>query len=173
MMNSFQIVCNALAGMTSEQLQEVRQRCTVLLQGGALKAQAIATPVSGPENEADRALILLCDFAQARGIEMSTFAMLKQSRGYAAFCKHAEAVHRYWRDVSTNKLELDKLTAFGIKALHKYTIEFGWTVDTRTLMRNYYRIPSIIDQKFPGYRQAGMLGLLLLPKAKHGTELTR
>lgn len=153
----FDILKNALPGLTSAELQELKGRIQLLSAGKT----ASAAPVSGPADAAEETLMRLADYCQRRNIEMSSYTVLRKTQVYSSFRGHALLVREFWRDVTTNKNELLACTDYSMRLLERYMTKRGWIVDARTMMRNFFRVPSIVAFEFPGYKQAGTLRLVI------------
>ena len=76
----------------------------------------------------------------------------KLDGGLAEFFRHA--MHR-------NKLKRHALILLSIKLLYKNLVEMNVPVSSRMMMNHIHRIPSVLDDAFPGYARSGMLGIVI------------
>jgi len=115
-------------------------------------------------------LSVLCDFFEAQGLEKYNPSMLRRSHGYAAFKDKVEPLVVFFiRGMGSTPLTRAGLLAFfrlGITLLHRNMHEMNVSVSIRTVMNHTHRIPSVIEQSFPGYARNGLLGLIIRRKEK-------
>lgn len=162
----FDNICAALVSLTPDQLREIKARCVMLLSGAPTAANEV------PSDIAEQALGMLTSWARARGFDQSSYVMLRKLPEYPTFAYKAKIVMGELINSCNNRAELTSMARAGFQLLYDDCCERG-PCTVRTLMRQFHRLPSVIDAGFPGYRQIGLLRLLISGKmeSKQGREI--
>lgn len=168
-MDSFTILVNALPKLTPDQLKELKARATMLLGS----PPSSAAPVSGPANMADHVLSLVVEYMQGKGIDGSGLAALRAANAYPHFKSSVDAAIKWFAPYFATRVELDAMLSLAIRLMHHDIKGRGWPVNSRTIMRSFHELPSIVEYHFPRYREMGILRLLIsgIMSTKTGREL--
>lgn len=140
----------SLVGLLSpEELATVAKR---------LGAKSATVPVG---TDVELVLDAICSTLQHMGVEYTQPSQLRTAQGYAAFAGKVSALMLYVRRGAPTRNQQRALLGLGITYLYDNLCEMGLPVSARLVMAHAHRLPSVINAAFPGYAQAGLLGMLV------------
>lgn len=151
----------ATKGLTTQELQELKAHCSVLLQlgpGSADRAVAIS--------EAPEELVYLAEHGRDRGgIPVATTDMMNGAH-YDAFKAKLPRVRAFISQVGS-KTAQRALFKLGLVLIERSIRIVGGAPTYVTLMQNIHRMPGLINREFPGYASNGFLKLIIRKEDYH------
>lgn len=105
----------------------------------------------------------IADITRRNGNDMTPPHRLRKTPNYKEFKqKHDEGLSEFLRDaVKRNRVKLRALVWLSVKLLYRHLVEMGVPVSARMMMNHIHRIPSVLDDAFPGYARSGLLGIVI------------
>ena len=116
---------------------------------------------SSESNEANDVLSLICDVLQSMGVEYPVLSVLQRNAGFKAFKEKLPGLFRYLQKSGLNKNEQRAVLRVGILLLYENLMQMGLPISAARVMQHTHRIPSILENQFPGYASAGLLRMLV------------
>ena len=161
--SAFDQVKRLILGLSPAELQEVRSRCALIMQGGAATAPTASAAKASTPADADTDLILevISDFLREQGIEYAGVQKLKGMANFRAFAEKVPESMKYFRSASRNRTKQRALIRMGCRLLFQDMNRMSISPSVRTLMNHWHRVPAVINRSFPGYAHSGLLGLLV------------
>jgi len=148
-----------LPSLSIDELHQVRQTCAKLFSASGIKIiEHLPVP-----NDSDIEIMLqgLSEFMRSKSLEFQPAPMLKSVVQYKPFVGKIPSVMIFLKKATTNRVELKALIHIAFDLLHQDLVAMGLPVSSRTLMQHVHRIPPVINNAFPGYAQAGLLGMIV------------
>jgi hypothetical protein len=146
-------VCQKLHQLSGPELEQVRQRITMLRHVGPSQPQQA-------DGEALLLLDVIVEFLASRGLELNKVAMLRRVSQYQVFADKAGDVFRFMRGVES-RTQQRAFLVLAIGLLYDDLADMGIAVSARTMMSHVHRIPAVVNRSFPFYAEAGMLGKIV------------
>lgn len=159
MSNAFQNAKNATTGLTIEELKDLRKYIAGLIALGPGKADAAGTILTA-SNHDDWVLMGITDYMRSKQLDPSGVAQLTAGKHYQTYKKKLPAFH-VWIARAGTKTQQRALLRVGAELLHENLEAMGFPVSSRTMIANIHRLPSVINQQFPGYAQAGLFTMII------------
>ena len=160
-----QQIVNLLPHLTKEDLLQVHKAVGALM---SLNGHAIPTK-DEVVSSIDPMLVATSKVLQSRGLEFSSPYMLSRSNAYNKFrVEHAPAISKFFEAQGLSHTEQALLLDMGIRLLIDRLQARGMSVSGRTILWYMYQLPSTIDQAFPGYAEARLLGKIIQKEKSNG-----
>jgi len=147
---------DATKGLTTEELQSLRNHIAALIAMGPSSADTILTASSHD----DWVLMGICDYMRSNQIDLAGVQQLTSGRHYDTFKGKLPSLHKFLAN-GGNKNVQRALLRLGIGLLHHDIVQMGLAVSSRLMMAHIHRIPGVINRAFPGYAQAGLLHMII------------
>ena len=117
----------------------------------------------------------LCSTLSGLGVQFTSPAALRKSDGYKLKVRE---VNYYLEPSKLTKMEKRKVVMIGFKLLHDNLSEImGVPISAQLILRNFHRLPNVLELSYPGYARNGYLKQLAKAKIVHhphmAAELTR
>jgi hypothetical protein len=156
-------------GLSKAELDDVVSYAKML--GGV---GGVAMPSGLAEVKADSETEMLLDIivrvAQSRGAEFTGVPALKKSQHYAPFRrKIAEfGLVEYFKHTvaKNNRIRLQAFMWLAVELLYDSLVAMSIPVSSRAMMNHVHRIPSVVNNAFPGYAASGMLHMVIRSKER-------
>lgn len=147
--------------MTEKHHKELIQSINALRQ---LSGKSSIHAESAPEVKVnDWTLIEIAELLTARGIEQTTpFMLRKRCPSITAYNEKVAGLMTYLDSVP--KVQQRALFRMGVVLLCNNLAEMGTPISGMSLMNHIHRIPSLINQAFPGYARFGLLSKIIRAK---------
>jgi hypothetical protein len=153
---SLQKVLPFLPKLNADELAELQGRISYLSQNAPASSSKAQQPVDA---DTDMILETLVRALSSMGVEFSSVAMLRSAQQYAAFKQKAPHVLAFLRHACpNNRVQQIAVLTIGIKLLYANLERMGLQASSRYVMAHIHRVPSILNEAFPGYARAGVLG---------------
>lgn len=107
----------------------------------------------------DWSLDAIVDVFVSHGVEFPSRTMLIRSNSYSGYKAKLTQVMRFLDGF--DRAEKRALFTIGIKLLYENLAQLGIPVTAGTILGHVHRVPGVINKAFPGYAEAGMLGLVI------------
>lgn len=107
----------------------------------------------------DETLVLSCICEQLGHVaaEYVSKEALRSHRGIAAFREKIPGLMRYLAATSESRTEQRAILRMGIELLYEQLTEMNVPASARLVMAHIHRVPSVLNNAFPGYARAGLL----------------
>lgn len=142
----------ALGRLSRNQLEQVRKRCTFLLQ--------YQTREQVPVEQEDWLLLGILSELRYRGLDKGSF-QLKNHSSHASFNSQSEKVRELLLEAAPGLTPVERrvLGQVAAAALAKY---ISWTdVNRDNMLRYVSHVPEAVDVAFPGYMESRLLHLVV------------
>ncbi len=123
----------------------------------AAKALGGSNGAAIQENSSDEALSCIVELTKSQGLEFRTAEALKRSTSYRSFCDKCVALQDYLSKACERKAMRYAILKIGLGLLIEDCRRMDLAVSAVLLMRHIHRVPSLIDQAYPGYYVTGLL----------------
>lgn len=145
----------ATRGLNTNELQQLRNHISVLLQLGPASADRAVAISEAPEE-----LVYLAEHGRDRGgIPVATTDMMNGAH-YDAFKQKLPRVRAFISQVGS-KTAQRALFKLGLVLLERSMRAQGVAPTYVSLMQQLHRVPGLINREFPGYAANGMLKLII------------
>lgn len=162
----FQEIIKALPALERGEVERVRAACTAILH---------LTPDAGDVTEKDKVVQVQGDdelwvihgirsVLQSLGVEYPGMGLLQRAPEYSSFKEKIPGLMEYLRKAHPQRRCQFIILRLGIKLLLDNLRQLGLAISARALLRHIHRLPSVLNAAFPGYAEAGMLGMLIKQK---------
>lgn len=159
MNTALQQIVNLLPHLPKGDLLQVHKAVGALM---SLNGHASMPTKDEVVSSIDPMLIVISKVMQSRGLEFSSPYMLSRSNAYNKFrVEHAPAITKFLEAQRLSHLEQALLLDMGVRLLIDRLQSRGMSVSGRAILWNMHQLPSTIDQAFPGYAEAGLLGKII------------
>ena len=103
------------------------------------------------------------------------YRVFQGKQDFGPFRKKAVQISKYIKKAFQPKstVEFDFCCKLCFRLLGQWLQDIGVPLGYRTLVNNSDRVPSLIDQAFPGYISAGILNRVIQANLHHGRARTR
>ena len=151
----------AIRELSNEELRSLRSELSALI------ALSKNTPEPPPDNRVEDVATLVNGELRALGFEGLPTERLR------GFCKHynqtCAALWSFARSAMpySQRIEHLALLRLGVRMLVKNIDALGIPVTHAVVMRQLGRLPAVVNAGFPGYAQAGLLGLVVRDRTHH------
>jgi hypothetical protein len=165
--SAFKTVKTLLPRLSPSQLAEVRRHIDGL-------AQFVKIPQSDePEAEVidDEPFVLevIAKTLTDMGVECSSRHSLWRGDGSKEFKAKCPELMRWLRRVVRTRTEQRAVLKMGVTLLYENMVKAGFPASARTVRNHIHRVPSVINQAFPGYAKNGMLALIVRKRDANGS----
>ena len=149
-------VLEQLSSLTSDQLREVASRASLLLS-------AQTPSVAKQTGDEELVFSVVSDLFKDRGLSEAPFRVIaKQSY----FPKYRESVASLGKYIDRfikpkTRVERRKVVLILVRMLIRWMTEASVPVSYKTVALNLSKVPDLVDRQFPGYRQSGLLPILV------------
>lgn len=154
--------------MTEKELRELRARIDFLLRGSHQRSPPSSSSSSsssrngnGQEDPVLMVLEVIHRLCRDHGLESRPLEALRASQGYSAFAAKVPQVLTSLGAKEFNLVELRTLLRLSLGLTLEELTAMGAPVSASVLMNHVHRVPGVLDTHFPGYREAGMLKLVV------------
>lgn len=141
---------------------------------GRIKALIELTPEDGSiaSNIAadDESLVLGCIAEQLSrmSVEFVSVAVLRNQRGIASFRSKLPGLMKFVSSGGRNRIEQRAILMMGIELLYDHLVKQQLPITAWLLMSHVHRIPSVLNDAFPGYARAGLLSWIVKKRQSDG-----
>jgi hypothetical protein len=156
-----------LPTLSQKELRDLRARIDFLLQGDPAKTQhnehhngSNGDQQEGREDPALMVLAIIHRLCRERGLDARDVSRLKGSSSYASFAGKVPDVLNSLGKESLSTIQLQTILRLGMALVLDQITSMGIAASASVLMGHVHRLPGVLDQHFPGYRQAGLLKLI-------------
>lgn len=132
-------------------------------------------PMKSPiRDDTDMVLDAIHRVLESLGVELLYPGMLRKVKAFPKFRdEKVPAIMKFVRAGVKTRVQQIALLNIGVLLLYQNMGQMGIAVSSRAILNHAHRIPSIINQAFPGYAANGMLGMLVRQYVKgRGTRQT-
>jgi len=147
-----------------QELQELSTRVKVMI---SLHHPSTHVAVTGNGKHSDSSMFVLaclCSFLDSKGIGQAQ-RQLRRSHMFSSFCDKVPKVLNYLYNL--DKIEQSALLAIGFDMLYRYLSQWDESpINGPRMMACLHLLPSCLDSAFPGYREAGMLRMVVAGKRR-------
>ncbi len=156
-MTDYDEIVKLLPRLTRGQLRAVTARA------GALSSMAPASQTNGAaESDELSALDCICAMMKSKGMEFASPVLLRKSPVFNSFkTEKVPAIMTYLERAGFTRNETRAMMQIGLELLMADLGRMGLLISGRALMSHFHRIPSLLNQAFPGYAEAGFLTQVL------------
>lgn len=151
--------------MTEKELRELRARIDFLLRGSHQRSPPTngddTNQGNGREDPVHMVLDVVHRLCRDHGLESRPLEALRASQGYASFAEKVPQVLASLGAKEFNLVELRTLLRLALGLTLEELLTMGVPVSASVLMNHVHRVPGVLDTHFPGYREAGMLKLVV------------
>lgn len=125
----------------------------------AAKALASNAPLKAGKGE----FVLQCIVATAemQGLELRPPESLRRSTSYVGFTDKAVKLETWLANAVDDRTAQRALLMLGLRLLVENIRDMNLNVGSSMLMRHIHRLPAVMDRHFPGYYEAGVLGMIV------------
>lgn len=160
-MVNFSRLLKELPELTAEQLKQIRDRTTILLQTSSSDAVPSSTTAGKDLDEPiDWLLEGYLTELRSRGISVGIKQTLKQVPGYKA---DSLMVRQHLLSASGQSMRTSQRLVLGrvaATALADWLAMANVPIRLKTLLQHTAHVPEAIDASYPGYQEAAVLGAL-------------
>lgn len=152
--------------------QELRQALTVSLNAsGHITKQSIPLVVIDAKAEAKADAIAeifldcIVQHMEGRGADFTSRTMLMRGSQFPAY-RHkfrdgARLARYFMMAVEKSKIKRLAFMHLAVRCMYDNLTDMNVPISSRAMMNHVHRIPSIINQAFPGYAESGLLQLVI------------
>lgn len=142
-------VLGLIAQLSPEEMRKLRQ---------ALRYIKVEEEVQ-PGDQPSDTLAILANVLKKAGLEFRDLGSLRRSQYFPAFRDKSEKLWEYLEMASSDKTKQMAILSFGIRLLVDNIRSMNYVpVSAHVVMQQIHRVPSVLDQAFPGYAEFGLLG---------------
>ena len=160
-MTRLEQILQDLPRLTAEQRSLIADRIKFLNSAGTVLTMPTVTEQARDDDAADWALDVLLETMQRLGVECPFKPAIKKSSQYAAFRQKVPGIVAWMSRSVKKRNQRRALFAMGVGLLYENMVEMEVAVSARSVMQHIHRLPSVINQAFPDYARAGLLGFIV------------
>ena len=150
----------ATRGLTTNELHELRNHISVLIQLGPASADHAVAIADAPDE-----LLAIAEFCRDIGLPPVKTTQMMHGAAYDQFRNKLGSVREYIARVG-KKPQQRALLRLGIKLLHKDMSERKLAISYMSFLNEFHRLPGCINREFPGYARAGFMKMIIRKKGK-------
>ncbi len=169
-MTDYDDIVKLLPRLSHEQLRVVKMRTDAAMS----LAKSGRINDDKRENNSDDIMALECisSVLKSKGMEFGATAILRKSPVFGMFkTDKVPAVTAYLERAGFDRNETRAMIQIGLELLIADLGRMGLLISGRALMSHFHRIPSLLNQAFPGYAEAGFLTQVLRRRRVHDSAL--
>ena len=157
-------ISQTLPELSQKELRELRARIDFLLRG---RPGWAPKPMNGngAGNGAQDPVLMVLEaihrLCRDHGLESRPLEALRGSHGYPSFAEKVPQVLSSLGAKEFTVLELRTLLRLALGLTLEELTHMGVPVSASVLMNHVHRVPGVLDTHFPGYREAGLLKLVV------------
>jgi hypothetical protein len=164
-MTDKETITENLPTLSEKELRELRARIDFLLRGAPKSPTKTngngAGNGAGSEDPVLMVLEVIHRLCRDHGVESRPLEALRGSHGYPAFAEKVPQVLSSLGAKTFTVPELRTLLRLSLGLTLEELTHMGVPVSASVLMNHVHRVPGVLDTHFPGYREAGMLKLVV------------
>jgi hypothetical protein len=161
-MTAKETITENLPTLSEKELRELRARIDFLLRGspgGAPRPKS--NNGNGAESPALMVLEIIHRLCKDHGVESRPLSALNSGQGFNAFVEKVPQVLSSLGAEEFTMIELRTLLRLALGLTLEELTHMGVPVSASVLMNHVHRVPGVLDTHFPGYREAGLLKLVV------------
>lgn len=137
--------------LTTQQLENLSTRIKLL--------DKTSSKIHGGKQEFGlRVLQAICDTMNKNKVETPTVNTLRRSAAYVAVKLKIQDLQTFFESLSKSKITQDAVLKIAVGLLYENLLTWkGVAVSSHLLLKQIHRLPSVLNQAFPGYSQSGLL----------------
>ena len=112
-------------------------------------------------SDEDMLLGVVAEVLRAKRVEFSSIAALRQSHDIATVRDKLPELMQFLSQAHNTRAGQHATLRLGVELLYDSLLRMNVPVSGRMLVNHLHRLPSIINEAFPGYAEAGLLSLLV------------
>lgn len=164
-MTNKETITQNLPALSEKELRELRARIDFLLRGCHQRSPPSSRNGNGKSDGQEDPVLMVLEvihrLCRDHGLESRPLEALRASQGYAAFAEKVPQVLASLGAKEFNLVELRTLLRLALGLTLEELAAMGAPVSASVLMNHVHRVPGVLDTHFPGYREAGMLRLVV------------
>jgi hypothetical protein len=157
-MTNKEIITESLPTLSEKELRELRARIDFLLRGSHGPPRSNGNGAQSPVLMVLEVIHRLC---RDHGLESRPLAALQSGQNFNAFVEKVPQVLASLGAKEFNAAELHTLLRLAFGLTLEELAHMGVPVSASVLMNHVHRVPGVLDTHFPGYREAGLLKLVV------------
>ena len=99
----------------------------------------------------------ICRSFRSMNVECPSPNTLRKSSAYSGAKDKFDDLAAFFEKISQNKLVQDRALVIAIEGLYVSLQGWGIAVSSHTILQQVHRLPSILNQQFPGYSASNLL----------------
>jgi hypothetical protein len=159
-----QRLIDEIAKLNTQELQELQNRIKALLSLNPGGEHATVAYKGRSSDDSMFVLGCVCSFLDSKGIGQAPM-MLRRSHLFPSFCTKVPMVMEYLDGL--DKIEQSAVLSIGLDLLYRYLSQWNdQPINGARILSCIHLLPACLEAAFPGYRDAGMLRMVVTNKRK-------
>lgn len=140
----------SLTELSQAQLNDVSNRLKIL-------SFVVTKEFNGKSDFGVRVSEAICNTFKRLGVECPSPHTLRKGAAYASAKDKFDDLATFFEKISQNKLVQDRALVIAIEGLYVSLQDWNISVSSYTILQQIHRLPSVLNQSFPGYAASGLL----------------